>query len=49
MSKVVNAFASFDISSSEFLYGIGVVLVVLGAIIMIQGFWKRNKEKKNVK
>jgi len=48
MTSVVNIFPSFNISSSEFLYGLGVVLVVLGAIIMIQGFWKRSKEK-NVK
>lgn len=47
MINVVNAFPSLDVSNSEILYGIGVVLVVLGAIIMIQGFWKRKKEKND--
>ncbi len=47
MTSVVNIFPNFDISNSEILYGLGIVLVVLGAIIMIQGFWKRKKEKND--
>jgi len=35
------------ISTSEVLYGLGLVLVVLGAIIIIQGLRTRKKEKKN--
>lgn len=35
------------ITTSEVLYGLGVVLVVLGTIIIIQGFRARRREKKN--
>lgn len=35
------------ITISEVLYGLGIVLMVLGTIIIIQGFRARRKEKKN--
>jgi len=36
------------ITTSEVLYGLGVVLVVLGAIIIIKGFKDRKKSKNGV-
>jgi len=37
------------ITTSEVLYGLGVVLVVLGAIIIIKGFKDRKKFKQDKK
>jgi len=36
------------ITTSEMLYGLGIVLVVLGAIIIIKGFKDRKKSKNGV-
>lgn len=35
------------ITTSEVLYGLGIVLVVLGAIIVIKGFKDRKKFKED--
>jgi len=35
------------ITTSEAIYGLAIVLMVLGTIIIIQGFRTRRREKKN--
>ncbi len=35
------------ITTSEMLYGLAIVLMVLGATIIIRGFRTRRREKKN--
>jgi len=37
----------FSLTISEILYGLGIVLVVLGGLVIIHGLRMKRKEKKN--